>query len=68
MKALAESAKISCNLRKRLERCDAKRFHLHRTLMRVRWELDNTPSRDLREALNAILSESGYSALESEAA
>ena len=55
-------------LRSHLEKVDLKRFHLHRALMRVRWTLDNVPSRELRAALDEILREAGYSATEQERA
>jgi hypothetical protein len=67
MAALRDSGTVAAELRKRLERCDTKRFHLHRTLMRVRWALDNATSVvEVRANIDKILSEAGYSRLEIE--
>lgn len=67
--ALHREGQVAAELRKRLERCDNKRFHLHRTLMRVRWALDNATSVvEVRANIDKILSEAGYSRLESEVA
>ncbi len=66
--ALRETGHTIKELRAHLEHVDAKRFHLHRALMRVRWTLDNTPSRELRGALDEILNEFGYASFEQEKA
>ena len=70
MRSLEGSAEVARELRARLERCDAKRFHLHRALMRIRWELENEPIRSAAavRAIDAILTEAGYSRLEIEEA
>ena len=66
--ALRTSGQTIGELRSHLAEVDLKRFHLHRALMRVRWTLDNVPSRELRAALDEILREAGYSATEQERA
>jgi hypothetical protein len=65
MKALGESGRVCAQLRERLAHCDEKRFHLHRVLMRLRFELDNTGA-GLMGVINEILSEAGYPSLGSE--
>jgi hypothetical protein len=65
MKALSESGRVCAQLRRRLERCDQRRFHLHRTLMRLRWELDNSGAGFMALA-DEILTQAGYVAQEPE--
>ena len=66
--ALRTSGQTIGELRSHLAEVDLKRFHLHRALMRVRWTLDNTPNPDLRAALDELLREAGYPAIEQERA
>lgn len=67
LRALREEGRVCAELRRRLERMGEKRFHLHRTLMRLRYALDSAPGLgEFYFRADEILTEAGYPSQERE--
>lgn len=61
IRALHAEGRVVSQLRDRLEVVDRRRFHLHRTMMRLRFVIDQVewPVAELAE-LDEILADAGY--------